>query len=81
MLTPFAFFRLSSEVGCLAISYVVGGGSGVVSVLVKPTREKVMGWEVATGGIKYGSLGDLVLGIDELKFVWPGVEKEGTFRG
>jgi hypothetical protein len=71
--------RLSSEVGCLAITFVVGGGGGVMSVLVKPTREFVTGWEIGEGGRKYGSLGELIMGVDELKMVWPGVDKGEAF--
>ncbi|GMI47089.1 hypothetical protein TrCOL_g7155 [Triparma columacea] len=71
--------RLSSEVGCLAITYISLSGAAV-SVLVKPARDVAAGWEMGGGGGgRYVSLSELVMDVEELKIVHPGVRKEDIF--
>ena len=83
--------RFSNEVGCVAITWVAVKGAttpppsglparpSVTSVLLKPTRRGLNGWEM--DGARYESLAELVMSIEELKWVHPGVEKAKIFGG
>jgi hypothetical protein len=63
----------------LAITYISLSGAAV-SVLVKPARDVAAGWEMGGGGGgRYVSLSELVMDVEELKIVHPGVRKEDIF--
>jgi len=49
----------------------------IASVLVKPSRRSVLGWEIE--GVYYDGLGSLICAIEELKWLYPHHAKGATF--